>query len=84
MASTSSTAEVFDINSDNFDLFEFLLKCEISTLHLKQKVLLTTEISRASLELLQKDGKVFRKFGIVNIYGSLVISETKLCTSITV
>ena len=82
--STSSTVEVFDINSDNFDLLEFLLNYEISTLHIEQKVSLTSKISRASLDLSEKDGKVIRKFGIVNIYVYLVVSKTKLCTSITV
>ena len=64
------------INSDNFDSLEFLLKYEITTLHLKQKVLLMSKISRASLYL--SDGKIFRKFGIVNIGGSLLVNETKL------
>ena len=60
--STSSVAEVFDMNSDNFDSLEFLLKYEISTLPLEQKVLLKSKISRPPLDLSQKDGKIVRKF----------------------
>lgn len=52
----------FDMDNENFDPVHFILNNPFSSLTFEQKVKLKSKITRPSLNLSQKDGKVTRKF----------------------
>lgn len=51
-----------DFDKPGFDAVKYLLETNLSSLTLKNKIYLTTKISRPKISLFSKDGKSIRKF----------------------